>query len=60
MALMFDGIYDGAVERGLPVDHRMSGFWFTVTKEDSAALHALSDPPAGYYDDQGEIGRAHV
>jgi hypothetical protein len=53
MALMFDGIYDGAVERGLPVDHRMSGFWFTVPKEDSAALHALSDPPAGYYDDQG-------
>ena len=58
MALMFDGIHGGAVELGLPVDHRMSGFWFTVPKEDSAALHALSDPPAGYYDDQGEDPQA--
>ncbi|MBT3265523.1 hypothetical protein HN371_00145 [Candidatus Poribacteria bacterium] len=54
MALMFDGIHDGARALGLAVDHRMSGFWFTITKEDSAALHALSDPPDGYYGDQAE------
>ena len=57
MSLMFDGIYDGARELGLPVDHRMSGFWFTISKTDSAALHALSDPPSGYYDDvDGDTG----
>lgn len=58
MALMFDGIYDGARALGLPVDHRMSGIWFTITKEDSAALHALSDPPDGYYGDQAEDSNA--
>ena len=58
MSLMFDGIYDGACDLGLPVDHHMSGFWFTVPKADSAALHALSDPPEGYYDDQGENPQA--
>jgi hypothetical protein len=54
MSLMFDGIHDGARALGLPVDHRMSGIWFTITKEDSAALHALSDPPDGYYGDQAD------
>ena len=54
MSLMFDGIYDGARALGLPVDHRMLGIWFTISREDSAALHALSDPPDGYYDDQGD------
>ena len=58
MATTFEGIYDGARALGLPVDHHMSGFWFTIPKEDSAALHALSDPPEGYYDDQGEDPQA--
>ena len=54
MSLMFDGIHAGAQELGLRVDHRMSGIWFTISREDSAALHALSDPPDGYYGDQGD------
>jgi hypothetical protein len=55
---IFDGIYDGAQALGLPLTHRMSGVWFTIPKTDSAAVHALSDPPDGYHDaDLGERQR---